>query len=181
MSNNRPFTTGQAAKYCHVSQATIINWIKDGRLEAYTTPGGHYRILKPKLVSFLEAYRMPVDVTLRKSSRPRLLLVGNSRSIKRLAQALNDKGAFDISVASSGYTASAQMAQAEPDAVVIDMGTSPHPLELCRWVREFLKDTTLLLLGDPEEEASARAAGAHEYLNPDALTGLQARLEVLLQ
>jgi excisionase family DNA binding protein len=33
-------TTGQAAGYCHVSQATIVNWIKKGKLKAYATPGG---------------------------------------------------------------------------------------------------------------------------------------------
>lgn len=44
-----PLTTGDVAKYCHVTPTTIGNWIK-GRgvrgssLKAYTTPGGHYRI-----------------------------------------------------------------------------------------------------------------------------------------
>lgn len=62
---NRSLTTGEAARYCYVSQATIINWIKKGKLEAYTTPGGHYRILLSDFVSFLKTYRMPVDVTLK--------------------------------------------------------------------------------------------------------------------
>lgn len=65
MTENRSLTTGQAARYCHVSQATILNWIKKGKLEAYATPGGHYRILLPDFISFLEAYRMPVDSALK--------------------------------------------------------------------------------------------------------------------
>lgn len=65
MVKNQSLTTGQAARYCHVSQATILNWIKKGQLEAYATPGGHYRILLPDFISFLETYRMPVDSALR--------------------------------------------------------------------------------------------------------------------
>jgi excisionase family DNA binding protein len=65
MAEIQTLTTGQAARYCCVSQATIINWIKKGKLEAYATPGGHYRILLPNFLSFLEMYRMPVDSELR--------------------------------------------------------------------------------------------------------------------
>jgi excisionase family DNA binding protein len=54
-------TTGQAARYCQVCNATILNWIKQGKLEAYTTPGGHFRIRLSDLLSFLERYEMPVD------------------------------------------------------------------------------------------------------------------------
>jgi excisionase family DNA binding protein len=61
MQKIRPLTTGQAAEYCHVSQATIINWIKKGSLKAYTTPGGHHRILLPDFLAFLKRYSIPVD------------------------------------------------------------------------------------------------------------------------
>ena len=67
MQKSKPLTTGQAAEYCHVSQATIINWIKKGSLKAYTTPGGHHRILLPDFLAFLERYSIPVDPILEKS------------------------------------------------------------------------------------------------------------------
>ena len=60
-----PLTTGEAAKYCHVSQATIVNWIKLGKLSAYSTPGGHYRILLTDFLLFLERHGMPVDPRLK--------------------------------------------------------------------------------------------------------------------
>ncbi len=68
MSEIKILTTGQAARHCHVSQATIVNWIKKGKLKAYATPGGHHRILLPDFLSFLEIYGMPVDSTLTTSS-----------------------------------------------------------------------------------------------------------------
>ena len=67
MKKTKPLTTGQAAEYCHVSQATIINWIKKGSLKAYTTPGGHHRILLPDFLAFLEEYSIPVDPILEES------------------------------------------------------------------------------------------------------------------
>jgi excisionase family DNA binding protein len=181
MSNNAPLTTGQAARYCHVSQATIVNWIKDGKLEAYTTPGGHYRIPQSDLVSFLELYKMPISAELRESQQPRVLLVGDSPRINHLANRLDEGGRFDISLASSDYAASAQMAGSHPHAVVIDMSASSDPLGLCRWVRGFSEDVALVVLGDPAEEAVARAAGAQDCLGPNALADLEARLEGLLR
>jgi TusE/DsrC/DsvC family sulfur relay protein len=47
-------TTGQAALLCAVTPATVLSWIRKGRLEGIRTAGGHYRIrrqvLEPLLV-----------------------------------------------------------------------------------------------------------------------------------
>ena len=67
MTEIHPLTTGQVARYCHVSRATILNWIKKSVLKAYATPGGHFRVLSADLLSFLEAHGMPVDAELRQS------------------------------------------------------------------------------------------------------------------
>lgn len=37
-------TTGQAAKAHSVTADTVLKWIKSGKLQAYRTAGGHYRI-----------------------------------------------------------------------------------------------------------------------------------------
>ena len=67
MTEIHPLTTGQVARYCHVSRATILHWIKKGVLKAYRTPGSHFRVLAADLVSFLELHGMPVDAELRQS------------------------------------------------------------------------------------------------------------------
>jgi excisionase family DNA binding protein len=46
-------STGQAAKLCAVTPDTILKWIKNNRLEAVRTAGGHYRIMKEKLKPYL--------------------------------------------------------------------------------------------------------------------------------
>ena len=57
----KPLTTGEIARICHVSQATVLNWIHDRGLNAYATPGGHYRVLPSELRQFTARHNMPID------------------------------------------------------------------------------------------------------------------------
>jgi excisionase family DNA binding protein len=61
MTEFNPLTTGQVARYCRVSRGSILNWIRQGKLKAYATPGGHFRVLASDLLPFLDAHGMPVD------------------------------------------------------------------------------------------------------------------------
>lgn len=45
-------TTGEAARLCSVTPNTILRWVRDGRLPAATTSGGHHRISRSELVRF---------------------------------------------------------------------------------------------------------------------------------
>jgi len=60
---DKPLTTGEIARICQVSQATVLNWIRDRGLVAFTTPGGHYRVLPPDLQDFAARYHMPIELT----------------------------------------------------------------------------------------------------------------------
>ena len=51
--NRDMYTIPQAAKYCSISRGTLWRWVKSGDLKASLTPGGHYRILKKDLESFM--------------------------------------------------------------------------------------------------------------------------------
>jgi excisionase family DNA binding protein len=46
-------STGQAAKLCSVTPDTILKWIKNNKIEAVQTAGGHYRITKDKLKPYM--------------------------------------------------------------------------------------------------------------------------------
>lgn len=52
-------STGQAARMCAVTPATILNWIRNGRLEGIRTPGGHYRVKFETLGPLLDQQRAP--------------------------------------------------------------------------------------------------------------------------
>lgn len=47
-------TTTQAAKICCVTRFTIANWVKAGKLKSNKTAGGHRRILRKDLTSFIK-------------------------------------------------------------------------------------------------------------------------------
>jgi two-component system response regulator VicR len=184
MTESKPLTTGQAARYCDVSQATIINWIKKGKLKAYATPGGHYRIPLADFLSFLKTYKMPVDPALRTSPRPRVLIVSEEPHAATLAQILREDGRLDITLANSCCEASAQVVRLEPDAVVLDMRSKTLDcLALCRWLRASPEGAAvpMLVVGSPEDEEAARAAGADIYIPAAAAADrLKEELETVL-
>lgn len=51
-------TTTEAATMCHVTRFTIANWEKNGKLKTNKTAGGHRRILRKNLVSFIKTNRI---------------------------------------------------------------------------------------------------------------------------
>ncbi len=52
-------TTGQAARMCAVTPATVLNWIRTGQLDGVRTPGGHYRIRLERLQPLMVQRRSP--------------------------------------------------------------------------------------------------------------------------
>ncbi|CAG0934387.1 hypothetical protein TFLX_03472 [Thermoflexales bacterium] len=58
----KPLTTGEIARICQVSQATVLNWIRDRGLTAFATPGGHYRVFPSELREFAARYQMPIEL-----------------------------------------------------------------------------------------------------------------------
>jgi excisionase family DNA binding protein len=60
VNNKSVFTTGEVANLIHIHQTTVIDWVDKGILPSYKTPGGHRRISRDNLLSFLANHDMPV-------------------------------------------------------------------------------------------------------------------------
>ncbi len=58
--NNVPLTLKFVGEYCQVSKSTVLKWIKDGKLQAFRLPSGHYRVDREDFRAFLERYNMPL-------------------------------------------------------------------------------------------------------------------------
>lgn len=185
MSNNQPLTTGQAAEYCHVSQATINNWIKTGRLKAYTTPGGHHRILLSDFISFLKTYDMPVDASLESLYRPHVLLVSKSKWTSDMLQILRSKERLDVTLVESNHEAGAEIARSYPIAIVVDMASDGLDcVALCRWLQEAVKESPPLILatGRPVDKERALQSGANAFVLCEAIDErLEAELTSLIE
>lgn len=66
MNNEKRLTTGDVMKYCQVSRATVLKWIKSNKLPAYIHPDGQFRVTQTAFVDFLREYHMPIDKALLK-------------------------------------------------------------------------------------------------------------------
>ncbi len=52
-------TPSTVAECCQVSRCTVLKWIKNGQLDAFRLPSGHYRITQESFVAFLEEFNIP--------------------------------------------------------------------------------------------------------------------------
>lgn len=57
---NIRLTSSNIASYCQVSKSTVLEWIKSGRLKAFSLPSGHYRIDRDDFRDFLNHWNIPV-------------------------------------------------------------------------------------------------------------------------
>ncbi len=113
------FTTYNVAKFCNVHHTTVIHWVNEGKLEAYTTPGGHRRIKKDILIEFMEKYGMPVSEEL-KSKKKRLLLVDDDEdALQEYKEALSGNG-FIFDFATNGFEAGTKIYKSRPDIILLD-------------------------------------------------------------
>ena len=139
--NRRFFTTSEVARYCAVTNDGVLKWIKSGKLRAFSTPGGHYRIAAQDFRTFLEKFSIPVEESFfRGEERPRSVLVVDDEAdireiVRRILQELEPD--LDIEEASDGYEAGIKIGSAHPDLVIMDvMMPRVDGLSLCRSIRE---------------------------------------------
>ena len=86
----RFFTTSEVANYCAVTNDGVLKWIKSGKLRAFSTPGGHYRVSAEDFRAFLEKYEIPIDESFfRGGERKRtVLVVDDEPNIRDIVQRL---------------------------------------------------------------------------------------------
>lgn len=121
--NARPLGVGQVAQVCRVTTRTINNWIRAGKLKAYATPGGHFRIWPNDLETFLKAHKMDINFDLRGEHPKRILIVDDDEAYaEMIREVLRDKvPSCEITVTQDGYEALIMLGELTPDLVVLDL------------------------------------------------------------
>ena len=184
--NNILFTIPQAAKYCSISRTTLWRWVKSGKLKASLTPGGHYRILKKDMESFiLEKGMYPLANNQSQSNR--ILIVDDDPQIRdMLTKALSGKK-YETEVASSGFEAGARIVRFRPGLVILDLVMPEMDgFEVCRQIKEnpdtsHIKVLALTGYDTRENREKIMKAGADGYLTkPVEHTALLQHVEDLL-
>ncbi len=190
--DRRFFTTTEVARYCEVSNDGVLKWIKAGKLRAFSTPGGHYRISAEDFREFLTLYAFPIQESFfgtgtSGSQARRILVVDDEPDQREIVLRLLGKIDPDwiVDQAADGYEAGIKIGMSRPDVVVLDiMMPKVDGLSLCRTIRgnpETRSIRILAITGDPGNEASALEAGADVCLTkPVGLRQLRQEVSRLL-
>jgi len=137
----RFFTTSEVANYCAVTNDGVLKWIKSGKLRAFSTPGGHYRVSAEDFRSFLEKYEIPIDESFfRGGERQRtVLVVDDEPNIRDIVQRLLTEMDSNLKIeeACDGYEAGIKIGSLHPDLIIMDvMMPRVDGISLCRSIRE---------------------------------------------
>lgn len=161
-------TSHQAGSLIQVNPSSINKWVKEGRIPAFRTPGGHRRIRAGDLVAFLTTHNMPVPRTLSPASRQRLLIVDDDAkqlaSLERVLKPYANR--IDVALCNNGIEALVKVGSFRPHMIVLDV-YMPHldGLEVCRKLRANPETESIDVIMataqlTPELEKKAQEAGA---------------------
>jgi excisionase family DNA binding protein len=175
-TERRYLTTGDVAKECGVSAASVKKWIGQAKLHALRTPGRHFRIPVEEFQRFRAAYGFPLEP----DHAPRILVVDDSPIVVDfIMDALRDLlPGSKLESASNGYEGLLKVGSC-PDLLVLDLRMPGlDGLEVCRRVKANPATRTTRILVAEE----ARRAGADGFLRkPLRLEDLKAEVERLIR
>ncbi|MFP4067107.1 MAG: response regulator [Spirochaetaceae bacterium] len=173
----RIFSALEVANICGVVNQTAINWIKNGYLKAFTTPGGQYRVYAEDLVDFLESrgMRMPEElerILQEQRGLRTILIVDDARDLNDLvAQYLRKQYPdHEIHQAFDGFKAGRMIAEYHPGLVLLDIdlpGVDGH--QLCSEIKQDSRLGNPIVvaisgLDDPAEREQILREGADAFL-----------------
>jgi excisionase family DNA binding protein len=157
----RYLTTGRVGQMLEVSPAAIKKWIRQGKLAAFRTPGGHFRILAGEF----ERFRRNHGFTTTAAEPLRVLLIDDDRAVADLLgsslRALYPK--TRIETAANGFEGLLKVGGLRPDLLLLDLGLpGMDGLEVCRQIKRdpANRETKIVVLTAPLHDAEPRARDA---------------------
>lgn len=166
------YTTHEVSKFCNVYPTTVINWIKEGKLSAYTTPGGHRRIKKENLLELMKKNNMPIPEELTKGQKHVVLIIDDDTKILQMMKTvLSQEEDLQIISAESGFEAGLTIYTNLPDIILLDfLMPNMSGFEVCRKLKsdEKTKDIPIIAvtaLKEQEEIKKMFSAGVADLIS----------------
>jgi excisionase family DNA binding protein len=163
----RYLTTGKVGEMLEVSPAAIKKWIQQGKLAAFRTPGGHFRILADEVERFQKTHGFGAGA----GEPPRVLVVDDqSEAAEALVASLR---AYDprarMETAANGFEGLLRIGTFRPDVLLLDLGMpGMDGFEICRQIKRdpLIRDTKVVVMTARSLDAEPRAmeAGADGIL-----------------
>ncbi len=189
----RIFSALEVADICGVVNQTAINWIRNGFLKAFTTPGGQYRVYLEDLVEFLKArgMRIPAELAEAAEEEPswqRILIVDDDETINTLLKKFLARRFPEAEVrqAFDGFDAGTQLSEWKPGVVLLDInlpGVDGHTL--CQRIKAgagAAAPIVIVITGLSDagiEETTMREGADAFFAKPLDLEKLRASIEAL--
>jgi len=113
------YTTGEVARILGASVEAINRWIKEGKLHAYNTPGGHHRIAREDIIEFSTRTGMWLDKSVLVDVLPRALIIDDEPAFLHFVAEAMKKG-FLVETATSSYEGLIKLGLHRPDVILFD-------------------------------------------------------------
>ncbi len=122
IEKNKKLSTGEVARLCSATTASVNNWIKSNKIRAYNTPGGQYRILIEDLIQFIIENNMPIPEELKELIKRKILIIDDDNSniniLRDTIEKISDH--IEISVSNDGYEALIKAGNIKPDIIFLN-------------------------------------------------------------
>jgi len=180
-------TTRESAERLGVTINALKTWIREQRLPALKTPGGHHRVAESDLLAF--AAELATTSRSRTPSKPRILIVDDDEA---LLGTLKDTlaGAIPealVRTATDGYEGLVQVGAFHPDLLVLDVRMPRlDGFEVCRRLKARPETASVRILAvtaylDSGVRERIFECGADDLMEkPFAIDKFQARVRTLL-
>ncbi len=136
------FSALEVANMCGVVNQTAINWIRNGHLKAFNTPGGQYRVYKDDLITFIRNRGMRVPENLlddeTSANWRSLIIIDDDVGLNNAIATYVKKSLPDINVIQSydGFDAGAQLVEKKPGFVLLDLALpGVNGQEICNRIK----------------------------------------------
>lgn len=163
------FSIPKAAKHCSISRVTLWRWVRSGKLKAFLTPGGQYRIREEDLEFFISE-KMEHLSQAEFLKEKKILIVDDDASVQKLLAKMLSANGFRTEVASDGFEAGVKTVQFKPDLMVLDLYMpGMDGFEICKQIKEnsitsHIKILAITGYNTQANEDQILEAGADGYL-----------------
>jgi excisionase family DNA binding protein len=167
--NKDILTIPQAADYCSLSRVTLWKYAKAGILRASLTPGGHFRLHRKDLESFMRAKGIyPLGTYQAKNSK--ILIVDDDPQIRKIFSRILYHHGYQTETASDGFEAGVKVVSFKPALVILDLFMpGMDGFEACGRLKNNPDTSNMKILAvtgydTPENMKRIMDAGADSYL-----------------
>lgn len=166
------YSPRDAALICAVDSNVFDAHLKSGKIQSFQIPGGHTRIARVDLISFMDSESIPVPASLKEAPQPfRVLVVEDDPDLLEIfTELLHDEPHVEVRAENNGFTAGLQIAGWHPDVILLDfLMPRISGFEICSKLRSHLETRdipvlALTALNADEDKKAIFESGASDYL-----------------